>query len=202
MIIFKLKKLIETSLDLKLESTSTNASSNDNGVSSITSRIPLENQRLKGTSYYYQTDKIVHFTSMQNLFSIINEGSVRLYNLNNSNDSEEYIHAANLLNDIYRLQNFNETRINKKIEEIKEYSFILSSTSIEFLGQKKFWEKYADCGKGVALEFEIIDDISNWENFYCSKVHFNEAHKFDLLIKEWNSLQKKVENIHYDIKLH
>ncbi len=193
-------RLIESNFNLKLEGMSTSASSVVNGPINFNARFPTKNRKLLDTDYFYTSSKkIIHFTSLQVLFSIINEGAIRLYNLHNSNDNHEYSYAAEKLKDIYRLQGQNKNGLNNFINTIKEYSFILSCTSHEALKKKIFWTKYGDKGKGVAIEFEIINPPEEWEYFYFSKVHYDKLNVFEKLKNEWESIQ--INNSHFLYKI-
>ena len=56
----------------------------------------------KDTPFYYAGDlKLVHWTSLANLSSIINNNEIRLYNLLNSEDTEEFSYAGQLLSHCY-----------------------------------------------------------------------------------------------------
>lgn len=192
-------KLIELSFDLKLGGMATSASPFDNGPVSLNARFPTKNSLLRNTSYLYSTtNKLIHFISLPVLFSIINEGSIRLYNLHNSNDENEYSYAAQKLEDIYRLQGDSDPRL---INTIKEHSFILSCTTHEGLRKPKFWQKYGDKGQGAAIEFEIINDVYDWEYFYCSRIHYNKLESFDTLKEKWKAIQEKNSHIKYKISL-
>ncbi len=84
-------ELIESNFNTKLEGMSTSASSDINGSINFKARISTKNRNLLGTRYFYSSNKkVIHFTSLQVLFSIINENALRLYNLYNSNDDNEY----------------------------------------------------------------------------------------------------------------
>jgi len=170
--------LVKESLNLKLDGVSTITS--HVGDSIFNARITTKNIKLYGTPYLYTESKnIFHFTSLKNLYSIINENSLRLYNLANSrNDPEEYNYAAKKINDIYKLQGFDISFIENEIRKIKINSFILSCTNEASLSNSYFWQEYGNKGKGVALELEIVNNIVDWEYFYCSKVQY----------KKWNSL--------------
>ena len=195
------RKLVESNFDLKLERMSTSASSILNGPISFKARFPTKNRRLKGSDYYYSNNTIIHFTSFKVLLSIINDGALRLYNLHNSNDEKEYSYASQTLENIYKMQNFNESNLNSFIDKIKEYSFILSCTSHDSLNKSNFWEKYGDGNKGVAIEFEIINNSEDWEYFYISKVHYDKLKVFEKLKKEWEDLQTKNPHLSYQISL-
>ena len=171
-------KGIELSFGIKLEGMSSSVAHYDNAPYSFNARFPTKNSLLVNTSYLHTTNRLIHFTSLPVLFSIINEGSIRLYNLNNSNDKNEYSYAAQKLKDVYRLQGDSNQR---SIEKIKEYSFILSCTTDKGLRKPEFWQKYGDKCQGVAIEFEIINNVSDWEYFYCSKIHYDKLKSFDNL---------------------
>lgn len=50
------------------------------------------------TPFYYSGElKFVHWTSLTNLSSIINNSEIRLYNLINSEDEQEFSYAGKLL---------------------------------------------------------------------------------------------------------
>lgn len=195
-------ELIETSFDIKLEGMSSSASSDMNGPINFKARISTKNRNLLGTRYFYSSNKkVIHFTSLPILFSIINENALRLYNLHNSNDKNEYSYAAEKLKDIYKIQGRDNEKINGSINITKEYSFILSSTSHEAIKKKSFWQNYGDNGKGVAIEFEIINPVEEWEYFYFSKVHYDKLSDFKNLTKEWEKIQIKNPHLFYEIDL-
>lgn len=194
--------MIESNFDLRLETMSTTASSSLCGPISLTAGFPSENKRLKGTDYYFtDSNKIIHFTSMNILLSIVNEGALRMYNLHNSNDKNEYSYAASELKNIYQNRRIDESRIEKHFDKIKENSFITSTTSVDELNNPSFWQKYGDGGKGVAIELEVINNMDKWKNFYLSKVQYNKLNAFKRLVKAWNLIQKKYPINIYDINL-
>ena len=129
-------------------------------------RFPTLNHNLKDTPYLYlDSKKLLHFTSVNALFSILNECSVRLYNLHNSNDKNEYNYAARELKHINRLNENIDNENSVIINNIKANSYVLSCTSIANLYKSKFWKNYGDKGKGVAIEFEIMNDLFDWRYF-------------------------------------
>jgi len=194
------RMLVETSLSLKLDGLS--SQTNELGLGKYNARITSENKKLKETMYRYDNSNcLIHFTKLNNLLSIINECSFRLYNLHNSNDPEEYIYSSTKLSEIYELQGFNSERIKSENEYVKENSYILSSTDTNSLNDKVFWEKYADDGKGVAIEIEILNNYDDWNYFYCSKVQYDSLSNFDRLINEWKKIHNKYPTNQYNISL-
>jgi len=194
--------LIESNFDCRLEGMSTSASSFLNGPITFHARFPTKNSYLINTPYLYDTSKkLIHFTSIPVLFSIINEGAVRLYNLHNSNDNTEYSYASNKLTEIYKIQNINEESISDYINRIKDWSFILSCTNHDGLNKLDFWKEYGDSGKGIAIEFEIINNVTEWEFFYCSEIRYEKLDSFDNLVSKWKDIQNKYNHINYHIRL-
>ena len=157
-------KMIESALHLKIEEVPSLASFIEResgyieyGSIILNARIPNKNIKLQGTRYYYSKGrKVIHFTSVSALFSIINDGALRLYNLHNSNDSCEYSFASNQLREIYSLQGFDEKKIEGYIDKMKEYSFILSTASTNEIKNKILWDKYGQKGRGVAIDRKSV----------------------------------------------
>ncbi|KJF43098.1 DUF2971 domain-containing protein [Draconibacterium sediminis] len=196
------RKLIETKFNIKLEGMFSSSCSEMNGPINFKARISTKNRNLLGTRYFYSSNKkVIHFTSLPVLFSIINENALRLYNLHNSNDENEYSYAVDKLKDIYKIQGIDNEKIKGSINITKEYSFIFSSTSHEAIKKKSFWQNYGDKGKGVAIEFEIINPVEEWEYFYFSKVHYDKLSDFNTLTKEWEKIQVKNRHVFYGIDL-
>jgi len=194
------KSLIETSLSLKLDGISSHT--NTLGFGNYNARITAENAKLKGTIYHYNSSNcLLHFTKLNNLLSIINECSFRLYNLHNSNDPDEYTYASDKLSDIYTLQGVDKERIILENEYVKENSFILSCTDINSINNKEFWKEYADDGRGVAIEIEILNNYDDWKYFYCSRVNYDNLEIYDCLINEWKQIQNKYPTNQYRISL-
>jgi hypothetical protein len=70
----------------------------------------------KGSPYYYDKKlEFIHWTTVANLFSIINNAEIRLYNLWNSEDNSEFEYSAQLL-----------SLSSEQINLIKERYFIAS----------------------------------------------------------------------------
>ena len=195
-------QLIENEFNIKPVGLSTMINTSDNGIINFKARLPTKNRELVGTSYLYtESTRILHFTKLDALFSIINEGALRLYNLHKSNDPEEYSYASNELFELYRIQGIDDEKIERIIKQKKRDSYIFSSTNLEQLYKKKFWVEYADKMKGIAIEFEIINDVKEWELFYSSEVLYDQRSDFSSLSKEWRTLQSKCNKISYEINL-
>ena len=163
---------------------------------------PKDNERLKNSNYFLNDKKnLIHFTSLKALYSIINEQTLRLYNLNNSNDQYEYNYAANNYGAIYRNQGSNQNDIDLLFNKLKTNAFILSLTECKELYNDFFWQSYADNGRGVAIEFEIVNEPLEWENFYFTKVKYGGLEKIKQAIKEVKKLQAKNHWTEYNLEL-
>jgi len=162
---------------------------------------PIQNRQLVNTDYHYSIGKkLLHFTSLRFLFSIINEKSFRLYNLLNSNDPNEYSYTVGKLKSFYKKQGKTEGWIISQIQYVKETAFILSCTSPDELTSSKFWDEYGDGGKGVCIELEIFDNPINWEGFYLSKVKYGELNRWNEFISEILILCDKHPSNYYDFR--
>src|ERR1700676_1391561 len=61
--------------------------------------LPNHFRSFANTPYYYAKDlRFIHWTTIDRLVSIINTAEIRLYNLVNSEDEEEFNYAARILN--------------------------------------------------------------------------------------------------------
>jgi len=164
-------------------------------------RLPEQMELLKGTKYFCPETKLLHFTSLKALLSIINDSSIRMYNLWNSSDEKEYAYASEIFDRIYEIiGQKGETRI--KIA--KTYSFISSFTSSDNYLSHYHWANYGNNNKGVAIEFEINPEYQTWYKFILSKTFYDKRNDFDALFTAWHNFQSQVaipNNCTYDIDM-
>ena len=140
-----------------------------NGSSGPTFDADLTDKNLhyNNTPYFYNGKlKFVHWTSVENLLSIINNREIRLYNLHSSSDQNEFKFAASALN-----------IPNNQIDYSKNYLYTFSFCKSDDLSNTFLWKEYGKNYTGVAIEFEIINDPSLWKNFMFSQVYY-ELPKF------------------------
>jgi hypothetical protein len=138
----------------------------------------------KETPFYYTGDlKLVHWTSLSNLSSIINNNEIRLYNLINSEDAEEFSYAGRLL-----------SLSENHIEAIKSNYFTASFCSYDQLDNKYLWKKYGKNYKGIAITFSLIDNRDDWQNFFLSNVYYELDQKFSDFQNEIEALKRKYNN--------
>ncbi|QGW28535.1 DUF2971 domain-containing protein [Phnomibacter ginsenosidimutans] len=137
------------------------------------------------TPFYYKGPlKFVHWTSLSNLSSIINNNEIRLYNLINSEDQEEFSYAGQLLS-------LSERQINT----IKDKYYTASFCRLENLEDNYLWKKYGRDFSGVAIVFSLTDNRDEWENIILSDVYYELDPTFKKLQEELKELISRYNNI-------
>ena len=104
--------------------------------------------------YDYHSNVVSHFTSIKSLFSILNSESIRLYNLLNVNDPNEFMNVL-------------PEEFHPYLKRKKQDVYIMSCVDFETLPEAdklKMWKKYGDNSKGVRVELEVIP---NHKAQYC-----------------------------------
>jgi hypothetical protein len=125
----------------------------------------MENYALRNSQYFTNTtnQSYFHLTSYRNLFSIINSGIVRLYNLTNSDDANE-------------LSSYKEVGLTQEqINYVKQSIFTFSFCKESDIENKQLWEDY---GK-VAIIFEILNNPTSWNYFHLSEVQYQTNPAFE-----------------------
>lgn len=123
------------------------------------------------TDYEVSFDQsFIHYTSLQSLTSILNNGYFRLSEFRHFEDIEELQYASNVFSDIEALK-----ANSKNINDIKENCFALSACmNTEETRKNSFmWEKYANKGKGAVIKFKI--NYNEIFKFLLGKVQYGEA---------------------------
>jgi hypothetical protein len=126
----------------------------------------LNQTSLSNTLYSKSLGKnFIHYTSVSNLCNILNEDSIRLYNLNNKNDPREFDYL-----------------IKKHGLEISEDEVNLFKRSFHLFSMCKYEDKEKDCfnmwrnygkdGKGVGIVFELLNE--NWDYFLFGQTQYEE----------------------------
>ncbi len=148
---------------------------------SFDARLSNKNKDFTESKYYYKGDKrFIHWTSVQNLMSIINYREIRLYNLHNSSDADEFTYSAEKLN-----------LADNQIDYSKKYLYTLSFCKSSELDNPNLWKDYGKNYRGVALEFEIVNNPSEWNNFMLSEVFYKTPNDFLEMEKGLNVFLKK-----------
>lgn len=164
-----------------------------NAIQPINCEIPINNSQLINSKYYYEGEKkFIHYTKIENLLSIIREKGVRMYNLNNSNDPQEFNFAAEIL----KLENNQIDNGKKNI-----FSFSMSEINSEYEGENPImWRLYGNNGYGCAIIFEIVNNPKDWNYFHLSKIYYNEKDDIELFYEKSNVFQNKYPvSLKYDL---
>jgi len=126
-------------------------------------RLSSETKDYRESEYFYKGKmKFIHWTSIDALISMLNSREIRLYNLYNSSDTEEFNYAAEQIGVSEQM-----------IKHSKEYLFTWSFCSSDYLRNEEMWNQYGRNFQGVAIEFEIVNRPITWENYLLSNVYYN-----------------------------
>ncbi len=137
------------------------------------------NKDLDGSIYEMknlQEQRFVHFTSLGNLFEILNSETIRLYNFASLDDPKEYIYAwekEKQLNDNNQIGKDND----------QHFSFILSMCQITDNNDEDYfnmWRMYGANGDGVGIVFKFENDPSKWNNYLLSNVLYGDEKKGEI----------------------
>lgn len=109
--------------------------------------------------------EIVHYTSVQALFEIINSETIRLYNSFNLNDPKEIEHGLKTLDFPYDVN---------WLKELKRNHFILSASRYDDQVKDDFnlWRLYGQEGMGIGLVFEVPEAIKTWTGINLSQIEY------------------------------
>lgn len=135
----------------------------------------------------------VHFTSLKALISILSEKSIRLYNINGTNDKSDVSHYAKL----FKLD-------DSIIQNYKDEVYIMSnccSTILNSDDELTLWRLYGNDGYGCCIEFEYIEDpfATNTHRYNINYVN-NETERLNLFFSKHNEFNNKYKpfNINAD----
>lgn len=122
-------------------------------------------QKCLNNTIYTETipREFLHFTSIDALCSIMNENTLRLYNIEYKNDSNEFTHI------------FKKNKIDIQQEEISNFrtslhTLSLCKNSIDNLSNSTLWKRYGKKGKGVAIVLELLNE--DWDFFILGQVFY------------------------------
>lgn len=141
-------------------------------------------------------NRFVHFTSIRNLFSILQENSIRLYSLTGVNDLSEIQHT---LKDI--APNYPGFRLDDIVHSMKERTFVFSLCQSEIIGSKNelnMWRLYGDDANGCCIEFEIEHGYSTERDFGLGNCIYQELslQRFLLANQEFeNQTGRRLSNL-------
>lgn len=112
------------------------------------------NELLNNSLYEWKKKRLIHFSTLKGLSSIIESGFLRMSDFTSLDDKEELSYASEIFKDnpIFR---FDEA----KLKEIKSQLYSLSAceSNPKTIKDTFMWENYASRGSGVIIEFSISD---------------------------------------------
>jgi hypothetical protein len=131
-----------------------------------------QNAAYAKSRYYYNGElSFLHFTSFKSLLSVINSQSLRLKTLNGMNDINEITYAAKFFE-------LDRKHIEILQKEIFSFSLVTHHSSDSEIGDNTnnldLWRFYGLDGDGVAINFKIINDPSDWISYHLSGIHYGE----------------------------
>ena len=129
--------------------------------------LPSENATMTKSPFHSNESDFIHFTSIENLISILNTKRFRLYNLINMDDKSEIKWANDQLK-------FKSPVNNELLEHI--YCFSMCEANIIDNNQAKenlLWKLHGRDGNGIMLKLRIVNDTVCWHNYHLIKVKYN-----------------------------
>ena len=132
--------------------------------------LSLRNSNVKETSYEASDQKyVIHYTSsLQNLFSILNSGFLRLSNLASLSDPQELRYMAKEVNWLEPSQ----------LDFFRKAFHSASFCGVGDLSQPDnfpMWRLYGGDGYGTAIVFEILNPTSDWHKYMLAKVQYGSS---------------------------
>lgn len=109
--------------------------------------------------------EVIHYTSLNSFFEIINSQCIRMYNSLNMNDTKEIEFGLNAMNFPFD---------NESIIKWKRNHFILSTSRFDNKIKDDFnmWRLYGQNAMGVGLVFKIPKEINNWRSFTFNEIDY------------------------------
>ena len=139
----------------------------------------ISNLSFEGTKFHFEfrNKKLLHFTNLNNLKSILESKSLWCSNFNKFNDKKEMLLAAENI--------FKITDLEKR--KSKDGLFALSLTEMgdkDVIGNYKYhWERYGNEFKGAALELEIARYSAIYHPLSVQYIKNGEIEKEDIIVR-------------------
>lgn len=134
-------------------------------------------------------DSFIHFTSLQALSSILNNGWFRLSEFRHFEDKNELHYASRIFNDdSFQIK-------NKKILDVhKQNCFALSASlfSDDNIKNKHMWDGYGNKGEGVVIRFKI--NHYKESKFLLGKIQYGQENLGSILSLNKLAEKFKLEN--------
>lgn len=149
--------------------------------------ISEHNKRLQFTPYFIKTPcKLLHWSSLPVLFSILNEKTLRLYDLDSSEDESELRYSGELLG-------LNPNQIDNAKKKFYSMSFCEKSE----LHNEYMWQNYGGNYEKVVIEFDVVNNSASWNNFMISPIFYHPPEQMVSFLKEVDERITKFNNSFY-----
>ena len=143
----------------------------------------------KDSDYEYrEEERFIHFTSLQNLDSILKSGYIRMSNLANLSDESELNFASSVFENIKDIRLTNDLNNDEK-----KQLFCLSvcQNKIETITNTSMWNEYANKGSGVIIDLSLSSLKSNRFSIGHIKYGKKELHRIEELKNRLISFSKE-----------
>lgn len=183
---FEVKQIFE-----QLEIATFDFTSYDHYTNNAKVELRVSNNVLKNLGFKNRHKKIIHYTSIESLYSIIHSGVLRLYDLNNANDPSEYQTF------------FKSIGFQKPLEFISSAKKQIFTAS--FCGfnedqsdSAEMWRLYGNDGRGVALVFDILNPEDDWYKIILGSVLYDANSELKGKLLELIRLIEKYHSLGFD----
>lgn len=136
-----------------------------------------DNSEFIGSRYFQRTQEasFLHFTNWENLHSIIESKTFRLYNLAKMDDPREFYFAGKLF---YETHLTEDARENMFSASFCEESLLRKENHID---KFNVWRLYGNKGDGVCIVFRFLKNSRDWKDFHLGKIQYGIEAKDNLL---------------------
>ncbi len=118
---------------------------------------------------FSDSNKFIHYTSLKNSISIMNDGFFRLNSLAYMDDPQELLYAGDEL-----LGNYESF----ELDALKEDAFSISMCEYDEKDETDnfdSWRLYGDNGNGVGIVFNFSSDVKCWSGNYLSRIYYGKG---------------------------
>lgn len=174
-----------------LETATFDFTSYDHYTSNAKVELRVSNNVFKNIGIKSRYKKIIHYTSIESLYSIVHSGVLRLYDLNNANDPSEFQTFFKSIG-LQKPQEF----ISSAKKQIFTSSFC--GFNEDQSDSAEMWRLYGSDGRGVALVFEILNQEDDWHKIIIGSVLYDSNSELKEKLVRLISLMEKYNSLGFD----
>ncbi len=152
--------------------------------------VNISSNLLMGSCHEVKNDvELIHYTSVNSLFEIINSKKFRLTNATQTNDPKELIYFFDQFDESVRM-NLMKQATNMFVASFCEYD-----SSINESEHYSMWRNYGDNGNGVGIVFKLANqNIQNkWIDSALGKIEYGSESKSIELVKKYLSIVSELK---------